>query len=266
MLKRSHYIALSLVVLLSLIILNLPSRASARFKVAIGSLFLPFLGLANSSHQLIGKAADELTPRRVLLLENENLRQGNEQLRFKLKQAEATDRENTRLRQLLGWQQQPGLKLKLARVVLREPSNWWRTIQINLGSRDGITNNLAVLSSDGCLVGRVASVSPTRSQVVLLGDPNCHVAAVVENDTHDTGVIGPLDRRFAELAYLSQTANLKPGQAVLTSGLGGIFPKNLPIGQIVDSQPIEYGFGTVARVKLAANLDALEEVWVIMQP
>ena len=99
---------------------------------------------------------------------------------------------------------QASWKLKLARVVLRDPANWWRTVQIDLGSRDGLRVNLPVLTTDG-LVGRVSSVSLTRSQVTLLGDPNCKVAARVENETRDTGVIGPsgpLETELVELGYL----------------------------------------------------------------
>jgi rod shape-determining protein MreC len=132
-----------------------------------------------------------------------------------------------------------------------------------------MSNNLPVLSPEGALVGRISSVSLTRSQVVLLGDPNCPVAAVVESESRDNGVIGgsgPVDSGFVELGFLSRNADLKPGQVVRTSGLGRVFPKDILIGQVVDAQPIEYGFGAVARVKLAANLNALEEVWVVVQP
>jgi rod shape-determining protein MreC len=83
---------------------------------------------------------------------------------------------------------------------MRDPANWWRTVQIDLGSRDGVTDNLPVLTADG-LVGRVSSVGLTRSQVVLIGDPNCRVSALVENPAHDTGVIsasGPLDNTLVE--------------------------------------------------------------------
>jgi rod shape-determining protein MreC len=73
-----------------------------------------------------------------------------------------------------------------------------------------------------------------------------------------------LNQSFVELAYLSRTANLKPGQAVKTSGLGGIFPKGIPIGVVVDAHPVEYGLGVLAQVKVAANLGTLEEVWVLL--
>ena len=148
---------------------------------------------------------------------------------------------------------------------MRDPANWWRTVQIDLGSRDGVRENLPVLTADG-LVGRVSSVGYTHAQVVLIGDPNCRVSALVENPAHDMGVIspgGPLDNSLVELSYLSGSANLKPGQNVITSGLGGVFPKGIPIGQIVDARPVEYGLYTEARVKLSANLGALEQVWVL---
>ena len=145
------------------------------------------------------------------------------------------------------------------------PGQWWRTVQIDLGSRDGIRNNLPVLTAEG-LVGRVSAVGYTRSQVVLIGDPNCRVSALVENPAHDMGIVsagGLLDTSLVDLTYLSGNASLKPGQNVITSGLGGVFPQGIIIGQVVDSRPVEFGLTTEARVKLSANLGALEQVWVL---
>jgi len=263
MLKRQHYIGIGLAVLLTLTILYLPLQTAARLKLGIGSSFLPLIGLTSYSRQLVAKAADGIAPRRDLLRENESLRQENLRLQLQLQEAEKATKENERLRKILGWQQQSRLKLKLARVVLSEPANWWRTLQIDLGTRDGLSNNLPVLTPEGFLVGRISRTSLTRSQVVLLGDPNCKVAAKVE--AGDTGVIsasGPLDRGFVEMGFLSRNSNLKPGQAVKTSGKGGIFPENILIGNVVDTRSVEYGMTMVARVKLAANLSALDEVWV----
>jgi rod shape-determining protein MreC len=268
MLKRPHYIALGLVLVLTLVILNLPGQTTARLKLGISSLYVAFFSLANSTQQLAGRAGDSVLPRSELLRQNEFLRHQNQELRFQVSQAEGLTRENERLRQLFGWQRQQARKYKLANVVLRDPVNWWHTVQIDLGSRDGIRTNMPVLTTEG-LVGRVASVGVTRSQVVLLGDPNCKVAARVENETHDTGVVGPsgpLDNEFVELAFLSRNASLKPGQNVKTSGNGGIFPKDILIGKVVESRPGEYGLNTVAQVKLAANLNAIEEVWVLVEP
>jgi rod shape-determining protein MreC len=266
-LRRPHYIALGLVVLLTLVILNLPNKTTARIKLGIGSLFVPFFGLANAAQQTAVKAGDAVLPRSELLRQLEDLRRQNQALRLQQAQSEGVLRENDRLRQIVNWQRQMPWKFKLANVVLREPSNWWRTVQVDVGSRDGIKVNMPVRTVDG-LVGRVSSVSLTRSQVVLLGDPNCKVAARVENAARDTGVItgsGPLESDFVEMGYLSRNADLKPGQNVWTSGLGGIFPKDIFIGRVVDSHSEEYGLYTVARVRLAANMSALEEVWVMVE-
>jgi rod shape-determining protein MreC len=265
MLKRPHYIALGLIVLLTLVLLNLPRRTMASLKLGIGTIFLPLFGLASSSQQVVQHAGDAVLPRKELVRQNEALRKENQQLRLQAHQHQEIFRENDRLRRLHGWQQQQPWMLKLGNVVLSEPANWWRSIQIDLGSRDGLSNNLPVLSPDGFLVGRVEAVGLTQSKVVLLGDPNCKVAARVENEARDSGVIGaagPLETEFVEMNFLSRDANLKPGQVVKTSGNGGIFPKDIPIGKVFDARPVEYGLSTVARVKLGANLHALEEIWV----
>jgi rod shape-determining protein MreC len=180
-------------------------------------------------------------------------------------QADAVQRENDQLRSLYDWQHQMPWRLKLANVVMRDPANWWRTIQIDLGTRDGLRENLPVLTMDG-LVGRVASVRLTSAQVILLGDPNCRVSALVEDPAQDIGILsssGPLDSSLLDLSYLTGDANLKPGQNVVTSGLGGIFPKGIPIGRVVDAQSLEFGLTTGARVKLNADLGALDKVWVL---
>jgi rod shape-determining protein MreC len=265
MFKQKHYIALGAVTLATLLLLGLPPRATSRLKLAVGSWFLPLFGLAGTLQQLPITATDDALPRRELLRQLEILRRDNEQLRVQASQAAAIARENDQFRALFGWQRQTPWKLKLANVVMRDPANWWHTVQIDLGSRDGVRENLPVLTTDG-LVGRVSTVSYTHAQVVLISDPNCKVSAVVENPAHDMGIIspgGPLDNSFVELSYLSGNANLQAGQTVITSGLGGVFPKGIPIGQIVDARPVEFGLYTEARVKLLVNLGSLEQVWVL---
>ena len=102
--------------------------------------------------------------------------------------ADQTAAENDHLHDLIGWQRRVPWRLRLANVVIREPANWWRTVQIDLGTRDGMRENLPVLTADG-LVGRISSVSYAHSQVVLVGDPACKVSALVENPAHDNGIV-----------------------------------------------------------------------------
>lgn len=266
MFKRSHYTTLAIMALLLVILWSLPARTTARVKLGLGSLFLPMFGLAGSTRELASNGADYLVPRKILVRQNDRLERENQELRLQIGRMEVLESENSRLRQQVGWRRQQRWNLKLGRVIAREPSNWWRMVQIDLGSRDGVRTNMAVLTMAG-LIGRVTEVALTHSQVILLGDPNCKVAARVENEARDAGIVGPggpLDRDLVEMSYLTRSANLQPGQQVRTSGEGGVFPRNINIGTVVDSHRVEYGLYTVARVKLAANLASLDEVWVML--
>ncbi len=158
MLKRPHFIALGLVGLLTLVLLNLPHHAASQIKLAIGSLFLPLFGLSKSSQQIIGKASDAILPRSELLRQNDQLRRANQELQFRVLQSDAVQRENDQFRQLFGWQHQAPWKLRLASVIARDPANWWHIIQIDLGTRDGMRQDLPVMTSAG-LVGRISAVA-----------------------------------------------------------------------------------------------------------
>jgi rod shape-determining protein MreC len=270
-LKKAHYIALGIVLVVTLVLLRLPERTAARFRPAIGSVFVPLFGLAGSGQRLADKATQTLLPRQGLASDNERLRRENAELQIRLLQSETVLRENERLRALFNWSRTSPWKVKPAHVMAHDPANWWRNLQIRLGRLDGVRADLPVLTAEG-LVGRVAEVNDLWSRVVLLGDPNCRVAALVLEGRQpvDSGVISGgasvVDPSMVELSYLSRSSGVKAGQTVVTSGLGGIFPKGIPIGRLVDSRSIEYGLYTDARVKLAVNLNKLEEVFVMMMP
>mgnify|MGYP000521883126 CR=1 FL=1 len=262
--KKSHWI-FGGALILALTLLALPERLSHRLKVAVGSVFLPLFGLSSAADRLAGKSSSLTASRADLARENERLRAENQQLRFQIQQTQDVWRENQALRQSIGWQQQTQWKLRLARVIGRDPANWWRTLQLDLGEQEGVKPNYPVLSPAG-LVGRILVTGPSRSQAVLLGDPKCRVAAQVP-EAKDSGIImpssfAPINNEYVDLGYLSRHADLKPGQAVYTSGLGGIFPKGLLIGHIADIRSVD-GLYLEARIRLAANLSDLAEVYVL---
>lgn len=268
MLKRPHYVALGIIILLVLVLLKLPADTAAKFKLAIGGLFLPLFGLAGSSQQIADKTANALVPKGELVKEVKRLRLENDQLKMRLNQAEEAIRENERLREHVGWQKQNPGKYQLARVIAHDSANWWRTLQIDRGTRDGVQTNFAVVTREG-LVGRIAMAGYSRSQVLLLGDPNLRVGVFVQDkNVREAGVVVGnssvgFNNQLAELTYLSRSSALKPGQMVVTSGEGGIFPKGIPVGQILDLRLVEFGLATEARVRLAVNFNALDEVFVM---
>lgn len=223
-------------------------------------------GLASVTKSTASAAVDRVTPKGVLIEENSRLRAENQELTLKLAQMDAIWKENANLRAQLGWREQQKWVLKPARLIARDPVNWWRSIQINLGERDGMRVNLPVVTPSG-LVGRVSEVAATRSIVTLLGDPNLRVGAVVA-ETGETGIIlsgaaSKLDTDMVELGFLSRHSNLKPGHTVLTSGEGGVFPKWIKIGTVVDYRSKDFGLSVEARVKLSSSLSSLDLVWVL---
>ncbi|MEN9575601.1 MAG: hypothetical protein RL514_3456 [Verrucomicrobiota bacterium] len=278
MLRKPQYIALGIVALAGLIFLSLPESAANRVKLTLTGLFLPLFGFTESAQSVARRAGNSVVPREDLVRELEQLRAEKQRLEFNLAQAQEAVRENERLRKQAGFPARLPWKLKPARVIARDPANWWRTVFIDVGSKDGVRVDMPVITPDG-LAGRIATVGTTRSQVVLLGDQNCRAAARV-SETQENGIIMPYadDPTIVTLTYLSRGSavkagqsivtsglELKPGNHVLTSGLGGVFPAGIRVGEIVDVRNVGYGLHQAARVKLAVTLNALDQVWVVAQ-
>src|SRR5262245_32303228 len=114
MFKRPYYIALGIVVLVTLVVLKLPARTTSQLKLAISGLFLPFFGLAGSTEKMVQRAGDSIAPRGALLEQIEQLQAENQQLKLRLAQWDATAKENTRFRQYYAWEKQAPYKYKLA--------------------------------------------------------------------------------------------------------------------------------------------------------
>jgi rod shape-determining protein MreC len=266
MFKRPHFVATFVVVALALGILNLPQPASARLKLAIGGLYLPLFGLVGAIQTVTQRVEEAFSPRQNLSREIEQLRRENQELTLQLRQQEELARSNDRFREMIGFAKSAPWKLKAARVVGRDPANWWRTLQIDLGDRDGVKPNFPVMTSEG-LIGRIESVGFNRSQVVLLGDPACRVS-VLASDSREQGVLvaaatSQLDQALVDLIYLPRNSQVKPGASIVTSGQGGVFPRGIPIGTVVDCRQAGYELFSTARVKLAVDPSRIEEVWVI---
>ena len=188
---------------------------------------------------------------------------------MELSRWENVTRENARLKVHLEIKEKVRGQLRLARVVGRDPANWWRTIQIDLGERDGVRVNHPVWTEQG-LVGRVLQVGPHRAQVTLVGDPSCRVSVKV-SETEESGVLTAapftaVDPRLVNIIHLPADTAAAPENTVVTSGLSEIFPANIPVGKIVNISHSHGSVQTTARVRLAADSSKLQEVWVMIQP
>src|SRR5262249_62141671 len=129
------YIALGVVVLLTLGLLKLPTRAAANLKLAIGGMFLPLFGLAGSTEDVVTRSSYAALPRGELVRQLELLQKERQEARPRTMQAGEALRENDRLRQQFGIARQYPWHPKLARPSARAPANWWRSINIHRRSR-----------------------------------------------------------------------------------------------------------------------------------
>ena len=268
MFKRAHYIALASVFLLLVALLNLPASSASRLKLAVSSLFLPLFGVAGAAPTVAEQTSYQFISRQALISEMQRVTRENARLQVLNTQGQEAMAENARLRALYGAAPRGNWKPKVAHVVGREPSTWWRMVLIDLGTRDGLQVNQVVMTNEG-LVGRVSLVGYGYSQVALVGDAGCGVA-VVCRETRELGIIRPgqnlvADGSLVEMTALQSGPGIMAGYSVLTSGQGGIFPAGIPVGKIVDTRSSDNGATLSARVQLTAPLSRLEEVW-ILQP
>src|SRR5437764_3098881 len=146
MLKRPHWIGLVIAVLLAVVLLNLPGSATARLKVAVSSLFFPLFGLASSAQKAGDSVGMRAIPKSTLITELQSLRRENDELKIQVMQAQETARENATLREAVMWQKKVAWNKRLARVIGRDPANWWRTIQIDLGKSAGVAKDMPVIT------------------------------------------------------------------------------------------------------------------------
>jgi len=206
--------------------------------------------------------------RRVLASENDRLRAEKADLVRQNQSLSEQGRENLRLQQLLALKQHLIVSNVAARVIGRDASNWWRTIQIDRGTRDGVRENCAVLSAYG-LIGKTISVTKGEARVLLLVDPNCKVSALIQ-DSRTPGIVAGVDEKFGtsprcQMTFVDRAVAVKPGETIVTSGLGGVFPKGILIGTVVKAQINQQsGMFQDIEVKPASDFRRLEEVIVIV--
>lgn len=174
--------------------------------------------------------------------------------------------ENIRLRRLLDFGEKIPHTTLAAEVIARDPGNWLDTVTLNKGTRHGVKKDMAVVSCDG-LLGRVVSVSANTANVLLIIDPRSAVGGGVQRTRSLVLVEGdPAIPGTCLVKCLTTEPDLRIGDKILSSGLGGIYPKGLIIGEIVELIPGKYGVGSSARLKPFADFARLEEVLIVLEP
>ncbi len=193
-----------------------------------------------------------------LRIQNKELRATNQLLRD-------LEEENNQLRASLDFDRRSVYRLLTARVIRRDPSTWWNTVQIDRGSNDGVQVEMPVLTDRG-LVGKIATVTPSTSTVLLLVDEGCRVAAIVEG-TSEQGILGGARTSnelnpLLMLRLLPKSAEIRPGQRVISSGLGSVFPPGITLGSVRTFRVGE--LNAEAEVTPAVDFASLQAVFVVV--
>ncbi len=176
------------------------------------------------------------------------------------------ERENQRLRELLAFAEtRPSFELQggqiIARVIGQNATNFLNFAMIDLGSRHGIRVGMPVVNEQG-LVGRINEVTETTAKVLLLTDPSSTVNAILQS-SRLTGVISGRPGADPVIGFLPQGTKIGVGEVVLTSGMGGKFPKGIHIGQVVEVWQRDVNVFQEAVVRPTVNFGRLELVMVV---
>jgi rod shape-determining protein MreC len=173
---------------------------------------------------------------------------------------EEAEQENVRLRDLLAFRERLAGEVRAAAVIGRDATGLARTLTIDRGERDGIVKGAAVLAPAG-VVGQVFLASPHAARVLLITDHNSGVDAIVQR-TRARGIVEGTVTEDCGLKFVKRTEDLQAGDVVVTSGVDGIFPRGLPIGQLTNVDKRGQGLFQYAAVRPFVDFDRLEEVLV----
>ena len=197
---------------------------------------------------------------RSVLAENEHLKEENARLRQETYYASEGLQELTRLHTLVRFDDKWDYPIVTARVVGHNPGRFLTTLVINRGTMHGVKENMPVFSMNG-LVGKITKAAYTHSRVQLLVDPNLKLS-VLERKSRVVGFLESVDGHLLT-AMIPSHAGVEVGDTLITSGLGGIFPKGIPVGTVKAVRKSDLDVMRQMDVSPFQEFTALEEVFVM---
>lgn len=203
-----------------------------------------------------------------LAAENESLRQRVAQLERDAIAGQDAQRENERMKDLLGLaEERPELQYRDAAVVRRASSNWTADLTIDRGTLGGVEVNDCVIDQCGHLIGVVTEASPNSSRVTTILDPALELGGRVARTDEDAVLEGDftlMQEGLLRLSFVSEEAKLVTGDQVTTSGLGGVYPRGLVVGSVRTLEVEKDGVSRYAQVEPAADIAGVQYVYVIV--
>jgi len=264
--RHRRGVVLSIVLLGAFLLLTVQvrhDRAVVSFvRQAILFTVAPFIKLTAMTAGGAGAVWRDYVDLRKVRQDNLRLQREAAFLQQRIDQLEEQALETRRLQGLLAMRETWRADYLAARVVGKDATNWFKTILIDRGSRSGLRRNLPVVAPDG-LVGRVVEVTPSTAKVQLITDPVSAAGALMQR-TRVTGIVsGHLDAGL-RIRYLPLLADVAAGDEVVTSGMGGVFPKGIPVGRVISVERKSGALFQEAALQPKVDLGRLEEVLILM--
>lgn len=265
MFERLKWLIPAITLLAALIILSASSRRPPG--ASSTSLVLEIVGPVENVLSYSARRVGDFWSNYLALV---NVRQENRNLQELIAQQDKALREigefktaNERLTALLGLKEAyPYLEMKAAYVLAWEPGPWFRAIVISQGSSDGLAIGQPVIHNQG-VVGRVVEVSPNYARVLLASDFNSSIDAFIQR-TRAVGILSGQNARPMAMKYVRKDEDVRPGDLVVTSGLGGYFPRGLPLGTVSRVNRQNADIFMEVDVLPQVTFDRLEEVLVVI--
>ncbi len=204
-----------------------------RARTAVTDAVAPLLELVARPVGTLGEMIDSIEEMTDLRAENETLKRENDRLRNWQTVARRLEAENAALREMTKMMPDSGLRFVTARVIGDPGGAFARSVLVNAGARDGVEKGQAAITSDG-LAGRVAQVGVRSSRILLLTDINSRIPVLV-GAGRDRAILAGDNTNQPKLLYLAPSTEVNPGDHVVTSGHGGVFPPGLPVGVVTQA-------------------------------
>lgn len=214
--------------------------------------------LVSAPFNAVGNIFGNLTASRATL---DELEAENAELTARVAELAEYQATSERLEKLLDLQSTYNLQSTAARIIGQSSDAWSDTVTIDKGSLDGISVNMPVTNSTG-VIGQVIEVAPNASTVRLLTDEGSGVSAMIQ-DTRAQGMVQGQPDGTLRMDYVSVDADVKEGDIIITSGIGGVYPKGLPIGTVASVTKNSNDVYYTIIVSSASRTESNEEILVI---
>ncbi len=257
-------IVITIIILILIVVLSNVDSGTSFIENAASKLVMPVQnGLTYLKNKISGNSTF-FTDINNLKQENEELSQRNSELEQSLRELESIKSENETLKEYLGLTEKYGeYKTVPAYIINKDISNYSKTVVINVGSDDGIKENMTVIADQG-LVGHVISVTSDTAKVRTIVDTSSSVSCLLSTTDESIVCKGTLEEDSALRAmYIPDDDGIIQGDSVETSGLGGIYPKGIHVGSIKRVVNTQNAMDRYAIVETAVDFDKLDTVLVI---